>query len=72
MSLLLLSLIVLASFSALGALFLRLQRDLNGCVGKVDARAGDKFQDDRTYEFYNAFADRQPKSARTVLPRKAA
>ena len=66
MNLLLLSLIVLASFAGLGALFLRLQKDLNGCVTKVNPPAGDKFQNDGTSEFYNAFADRQPKGSRTV------
>ncbi|MDB6166497.1 MAG: hypothetical protein JWQ83_1637 [Lacunisphaera sp.] len=72
MNLLFLSLIVLASFACLGALFLRLQKDLNGCVAKVNPRARDKFQDDRASEFYNAFADRQPKRTRTVLLHEAA
>ena len=72
MNLLLLSLIVLVSFTGLGALFLRLQKDLNGCVTKVGARDADKFQPDRSCEFYNAFANRQPKAARTVVQREAA
>ncbi|MDB6167898.1 MAG: hypothetical protein JWM88_762 [Verrucomicrobia bacterium] len=72
MNLLLLSLIILTSFIGLGSLFLRLQKDLNGCVGTIASRDSDKFQKDRTCEFYNAFADRQPKGARTVLPREAA
>ena len=72
MNLPVLSVILLVSFTGLGVLFLRLQKELNGCVNKIDAGAGGKFQPDRSHEFYNAFADRQPKRSQAVPPRKAA